>query len=491
MKHTLTHVGEATRAPARSSALGAPAPSCGTAASAVSSRGRFVNTGNGPTLQPIDIGHEDYMAVIEPDTAFWSLVPKDQLAAAMTGQLPKAFKKAAPGFKAEMQALRFGLKPSAVYFNPTERCNLNCTYCYIPEDMRRSGSHMPAKKLIEALGILKKYFKTTVPKGHLPQIIFHGAEPMLNREAVFAGISEFHKDFRFGVQTNATLLDDWAVEFLTSREVSIGVSLDAPTEMVSDRTRKSWDGRGVYRQVLDAMDRLKGYHGWSVICTMTSENLGQLSKLVDFFHKREVPTCLMNILRCTLERSRSVKPDDATAAKYFIKALDRTYELYQQTGRKLTIGNFANILLAIIAPTARRLMCDISPCGGGRCFFALAPDGGMFPCSEFIGMENFRGGNLFKDDVASVTQTEPFKKVTGRRVEDIDPCNRCAIRHFCGSPCPAEAHEMHGGMNRTGAFCEFYEEQVRYAFRLIADDKADAFLWDGWQKGLKDTFSIA
>jgi uncharacterized protein len=325
----------------------------------------------------------------------------------------------------------------------------------------------------------------------LPQIVFHGAEPMLNREAVFAGIDEFRKDFRFGVQTNATLLDDSAVEFFTSREVSIGVSLDAPTEMVSDRTRKSWDGQGVYRQVLDAMDRLKGYHGWSVICTMTSENLGQLSKLVDFFHKREVPTCLMNILRCTLERSRGVKPDDATAAKYFMKALDRTYELYQQTGRKLAIGNFANILLAIIAPTARRLMCDISPCGGGRCFFALAPDGGMFPCSEFIGLDDFRGGNLFKDDIASVLQTEPFKKVTGRRVEDIDPCNRCAIRHFCGSPCPAEAHEMHGGMNRTGAFCEFYEEQVRYAFRLIADDKADAFLWDGWQKGLKDTFSIA
>jgi len=63
-------------------------------------------------------------------------------------------------------------------------------------------------------------------------------------------------------------------------------------------------------------------------------------------------------------------------------------------------------------------------------------------------------------------------------------------RDFCGSPCPAEAHEMNGGMHRTGAFCEFYEEQVRYAFRLIADDKVDAFLWDGWNKGLKDTFVL-
>jgi hypothetical protein len=36
-----------------------------------------------------------------------------------------------------------------------------------------------------------------------------------------------------------------------------------------------------------------------------------------------------------------------------------------QTGRKLVDANFANILIAILAPTARRLMCDISPCGGG------------------------------------------------------------------------------------------------------------------------------
>ena len=135
-------------------------------------------------------------------------------------------------------------------------------------------------------------------------------------------------------------------------------------------------------------------------------------------------------------------------------------------------------------------MCDISPCGGGRCFFALAPNGDLFPCSEFIGLEAFRGGNLFRDDIERCSRASPFRLVTGRKVEDIDPCRRCAIRHFCGSPCPAEAHEMNGGMNRTGAFCEFYEEQVRYAFRLIADGRQDDFLWDGWDVGARTTFAL-
>ena len=459
---------------------------------AVPSRGRYVGTGNGPAFQPIDIGHPDYVAVIEPDTAFWALVQRDQLAdMALGGDLVNAYRTKAAQFAEEMHTLRFGLKPSAVYFNPTERCNLNCTYCYIPEKMRRKGPHMSGERLLEALGILKRYFRTTVPKGILPQIVFHGAEPMLNREAVFAGIEQYADDFRFGIQTNATLLDDSAIAFLRDRDVSIGISLDASTAAIADRTRNNWEGRGVFQQVIDAMNRLKAYPGRSVICTVSKENLRHLTKLVDFLHKHEVPTCLMNVLRCTLPRSRGVKPNDESAAKYFLRALDRSHELYEKTGRKLIVGNFANILLAIIAPAARRLMCDISPCGGGRCFFALAPSGDLFPCSEFIGLENFRGGNLFSDDIPSVLQSEPFKLVTGRKVEDIDPCGRCAIRHFCGSPCPAEAHELNGGMSKVGAFCEFYEEQVRYAFRLIADEKVNDYLWDGWDKDMEQTFAMS
>jgi len=458
---------------------------------AAPSRGRFVNSGNGPTFQPIDIGHPEFLAAIDPDTAFWSLIRREKVANILSdSSFIEAYAKKARQFAGEMDALRFGLKPSAVYFNPTERCNMNCTYCYIPEKMRKKGGHMPEKELLKALEILKRYFGKTLPKSSMPQIIFHGAEPLLNREAVFVGIEEYGKDFLFGIQTNATLLDDAAVEFLTSRKVSIGISLDAPTAQIADRTRKNWENQGTFKQVLDAMKRLNGYEGWSVICTITSANMRHLRRLIDFFHDREVPTCLMNILRCTLPPSRNLKPDDTEVSKYFLAALDRTYELYEQTGRRLTVGNFANIILAIIAPTARRLMCDISPCGGGRCFFALAPNGDMFPCSEFIGLDRFRDGNLFKDDITSVIDSEPFRLVTGRKIEAIEPCRRCAIRHFCGSPCPAEAHEMNGSMNSTGAFCEFYEEQVRYAFRVIADEKVDAYLWDGWDSGMKDTFNI-
>lgn len=442
---------------------------------------------------PVDIDHPVYAAVTDPDTAFWALVDKSRLAETLAGgALLETYREQAETFRRELHTLRFELKPSGVYLNPTERCNLNCTYCYLPGSQRKSGQHMPVETLIASLGRLRDYFRSVMPEGRKPRAIFHGAEPLMNQAAVFAAISEFADDFAFGVQTNGTLLDDAAADFLTSRNVSIGLSLDGPVAGITDATRRTWGGKSVHEKVLDAMAKLKGYGSWSVITTCSTENLPHLTSMVELFHANEVPTCMLNTLRCTLPGARGVKPADGDMAKAFFAALDRSHALYRETGRKLVVANFANILIGILAPTARRLMCDISPCGGGRAFFALAADGSLYPCSEFIGLPRFNGGSLLVDGgVEAALESEAFKTVTGRDVDKFSPCGECAIRHFCGSPCPAEAHEMNGGMDKIGAFCEFYKEQVNYALRLIADGKADNYLWDGWDEGTETVFNLS
>ncbi len=452
----------------------------------------YLNTGYGPNFLVIDIGHRDFTALINPKTAFWTIVRKDHLGSIISdSRFISSFKSKEQEFLKEMETLRFGLKPSAVYFNPTDRCNFNCTYCYIPEKMRKHGANMSEEKLIEGLSILKKYFKTTVPKGRNPQIIFHGAEPLTNKDAVFAGIEKFSKDFDFGIQTNATMLDDKAIDFVLKHNVGIGISIDGPDAKTADKLRRDWKGEGYFKQIIKVIDRLKDHPGFNVICTITTENMDRLSETVDFFHDAGVKVCMLNIIRCTQEKSRTVKPDDAAAAKHYIKALERSWQLYKKTGRKIIVANFANIVLGIIAPSARRLMCDISPCGGGRCFFAVAANGDMFPCSEFVGVKEFKGGNLFKDSIPEVLGTEVFRKVSERQTEQINPCMNCAIQHFCGAPCPAEAYTMNNkDITNRGAFCEFYEEQVRYAFRLIAEEREQDFLWKGWDRGMKQTFEF-
>ena len=225
-----------------------------------------------------------------------------------------------------------------------------------------------------------------------------------------------------------------------------------------------------------------------MICTVSRENLRHLSGLVDFLHAQRgadlpdehPPLHAAAVARRssrTTPRRRSISCRRWTA---------RTH--YPQTGRKLVVGNFANILLAIIAPAARRLMCDISPCGGGRCFFALAPNGDLFPCSEFISLPRFRGGNLFRDDISDVLASEPSSR--SRAGKDRGDRALPALRHpaFLRLSVPGRSPRAQRRHAAPGAFCEFYQEQVRYALRLIADGKSDDYLWDDWNRDLREVF---
>jgi uncharacterized protein len=452
---------------------------------------RHANTGYGPSFSVLDIGLEDRVAVVEGDTAFWAIVEKDALPDALSGRLVEEFLRQREDFRREMNHLRFALKPSAAYFNPTERCNFNCSYCYLPEEMRREGKTMTPHELCGALERLLTYFESHMPKGAKPQLIFHGSEPMLAREAVFQGIDRYRDRFHFGVQTNATLLDEEAIEFLTSRGVGIGISLDAAEAGLADTTRKNWNGTGAFSQVVRVMERLSGYPAFNVITTVTRLNVEHLEAMVDFYHRAGVGVVMFNPVRCTQKGGWELKPDNDVFARSFCRALDRTYELFRETGRKLVVANFANVLAAVAGPTGRRLMCDISPCGGGRCFVAVSAHGDLFPCSEFIGFPEYRGGNLYEDDLNAVLESPPFREITTRKVEDIAPCASCAIRHFCGAPCPAEVRVVSGTVNAPSPYCEFYEEQVRYALRVLAQGREAAYLWDSWDQETEESFRCA
>jgi uncharacterized protein len=446
-----------------------------------------VNAGAGPHFDVLEIGHEDFVALINADTAFWVLAPRDEALEYLLGaELPQVFLEKEASLAKDLNNVRFGLLPSAVYFNPTERCNMDCGYCYLPREARRSGEHMAPARLMESLKLLKDFFVSTLPEGARPQLVFHGSEPLLAKDAVFAGIEAYGDYFRFGVQTNATLLDQEAKEFLVAHNVGIGLSLDGPTPEVADRTRHTWGGSGVFAETVKVLEELVDYPGLNVITTVTRENVKHLPELVEFFHAKGVGNALLNPVRGTRLGGRNLMPDQAELAHYFFKALDRAYELGQETGKKLVVGNFANLLLGLVAPGARRLMCDISPCGGGRCFFAVGAKGEVAPCSEFLGLPEFHGGNLWETPVPELLKTKAFKDITTRVAEGFAPCNRCAVRHFCGAPCPAEVYAINGKLEAPAPLCDFYTAQAQYAFRVIAQGRLDDYLWDGWRDGLEE-----
>jgi len=414
----------------------------------------------------------NWKLTLDSENIFWSLLPKSNGDFMLPDDLISLYKKEREHLDTEMHNFRFNEPLNCVYIDPTDRCNANCPYCYIPSKLRKHGMQMTWEQLDIALLKITDYFQGAKKK---PVIVFHAAEPLLIKDILFQAIKKYHQKMLFGIQTNAILLKEDDVDFMKRYRIGVGISLDAATASVNNRSRVSATDGGNFKKAVQALDWFEGYEGLNVIATVSRYNVNKLSELVKFLHKKKVPCVLLNPVRLTQKRSRGLEPDDMTYVKNMIKAIETAMELTQRTGRQIVIGNFANVILAIISPTARRMMCDISPCGGGRTFLTITADGEMVPCGEFIGYKEFSGGNIFTTSIDKALNSKPFKQIRERIVEKIDECNACDFRHICGSPCPAEMYAM-GNMYKKAVFCESYKEIIRYAFKCIAEKKVNYLL---------------
>ena len=327
--------------------------------------------------------------IVDPDNVFWGILHKRQdNNFILPREAISLYENIKDKLDKQMHEFRFSTNLTAIYIDPTDRCNANCPYCYIPSRIRKKGKSMTKRELFFILEKAAGYFKKQKRKA---VIVFHAAEPLLVKDIIFEGIEKFNKEFKFGLQTNASLLERPDVKFLKKFRVGVGISLDYYSPKVNNRLRPLDGKDGNFQTAIRAIEWFNGYAGLNVITTITKFNITALAGMVEFLHGRRVPCVLLNPVRLTQKNSRALKPDETLMAKYFIKAVDKAIELSKNSKQKIIIGNFANVILGIVAPVARRLMCDISPCGGGRCFLTITAKGQMIPCGEFIGLKGFSG----------------------------------------------------------------------------------------------------
>ena len=408
--------------------------------------------------------------LIDPENVFWALLSNGKAKEGAKQRVISLHHRLKKKLDRAMRDFRFRTDLNSVYINPTDLCNSDCPYCYVPAAKRKNGREMTAPELRLILEKIRRYFGSRKRPNAKPMIIYHASEPLLMKEAIFSSITEFGGDFHFGIQTNAILLTENDVRFLMANKVSVGISLDSPEAGINNLTRK-YAGSGNYAEACRAIEWFDGYEGLSVISTVTRHNVKCLPRLVRFLHAKKVPCVLLNPVRATRKAVVKLRPTEKTLTKYFKKAVEEAVRLSKKSERRIIIGNFSNILLGIVAPQARRLMCDISPCGGGRCFFAITAAGEMVPCGEFVGVKEFSGGNIFNSSIRSALYSKPFKKIRSRIVENIPECDVCAFRNICGAPCPAEVYSLSKEINTISPYCQFYKDIINFAFRLIAQDK--------------------
>lgn len=131
--------------------------------------------------------------------------------------------------------------PAMVNVSATYRCNLHCRGCYASAyDRRHEMTFEQFAWIVDQADALGVTFVGLL-----------GGEPLLRKDLL--PILEQHPRMAFRISTSGTLVDDEIVAFLRrSGNTVLFFSLEGLEQGTDD-----WRGKGVYRKVREAMDRLR------------------------------------------------------------------------------------------------------------------------------------------------------------------------------------------------------------------------------------------
>jgi uncharacterized protein len=151
----------------------------------------------------------------------------------------------------------------------TERCNINCSYCYMfnrgNDDYLAHPSYMPAEVVDDIVVFLLDGIKSLSIRN--VGIVFHGGEPLMLKKWRFIEICEklmqalsTHAKINLSIQTNAMLIDDEWIDIFEKYKISVGVSLDGP-EAYHDLARVDHQNKGTHAATIKGVQLLQtAYH---------------------------------------------------------------------------------------------------------------------------------------------------------------------------------------------------------------------------------------
>ena len=183
-----------------------------------------------------------------------------------------------------------------VVLQPTAFCNINCSYCYLPD---RDNRHVLAPSTVTRL--FTELFASGWAAPHLT-VVWHAGEPLVvpvafYREA-FAAIERLRPPsvaVRHAFQTNGMLIDDGWCALFRDWKVGVGVSLDGPREL-HDANRKTRSGAGTFDRTVAGIRRLQAAElPFHVISVLSSASLDDPDGLLDFYLEHGIDHVCFNV----------------------------------------------------------------------------------------------------------------------------------------------------------------------------------------------------
>lgn len=324
----------------------------------------------------------------------------------------------------------------------TEACNMDCSYC-VHEKRQIS---MPEKVMIAACDL-------AFSKGTTAGLCFFGGEPLLEKELIYKALDYCKvkekttgKRFKCKMTTNGTLLDEEFIMRAKSCGMEIGMSFDGS---VQDICRRYADGRGTFadmeRKAKILLEELPMSYA---MLTIAPQAVDRYAESIQYLHSLG-----FHRVTGTIAYGRRVNWSEKHLKEMEIQ-LRKIAEFYSGLfikGERFYFSPFDSKIKDCITDTNPSEHCHL-----GLRQMPVAVDGKLYPCTQFIGDEDYCLGDVFTGiDISK--QAELIS-----RASEPKECRECDLNRRCTNSC--------GCMNRleTGSENTVSSLQCTYERMLIS-----------------------
>lgn len=343
----------------------------------------------------------------------------------------------------------------------TNGCNLACSYCY-KEDLRRpaDAQRMSADDARAAVDLLIR------ESGERPRIniTFFGGEPLTALPTIRETVAHAEeraaasgKRVDFSITTNATLLDDHAIDFLVAHNVAVTVSMDGPAA-IHDRNRRTVGGKGTYDVVADRARRLIERHTARPVGARVTLTGGDDIGAIHHHLKNEIGFAEVGFAPVTAGLPAGMLTPDLFVGMAELAGRWRDAAL---EGRDMGFSNISQMVGNLHEGVSKLI-----PCGAGLSLLAVETDGSLALCHRFIGSEIPKMGHV-RHGIDRQAASQVISKALDRAAAN---CGDCHARHLCAGGCYHESHVRHGDMFRpTDHYCDLMRDWIDLGITIYGE----------------------
>ena len=371
-------------------------------------------------------------------------------------------------------------KIRTIILQPTSLCNLNCSYCYIPEESRKNKEKME-------FSILEKIVKAIFSSHEIDKnlkLVWHSGEPLTAGIPFYEKATEIINHYKppniniiQGVQTNAVLINDAWCQFIKENNFSIGVSIDGPKE-IHDKNRLNWSNKGSFGLTMRGIGFLKKHDiSFTALMVITRDSLDFPDQIVDFFLENEISDIGFNIEELTGSNASSSLTNKENTEERYKKFIDRFIDLWMQHSTKIRVREFEKLTAYIMKKLNNPKFVAPQIESAERGILTINQNGNIIPFSPDLAFGTIDDKELFVVDnikkisnLSPIFETPKFKEMSHAIQEGVRKCKKeCEYFDLCGGGHPTNK------FFEWGTFSVSETKFCRYFFQFIIDSLLEKF----------------